>query len=446
VTRWTGLAPFEDDVSSLVCRSNPSRPGVPTARQRLQACLDRIDEHEERINAWVAIDRARAFETADWLDRQPVGCVARPMRGAVIAVKDIVDVAGMQTRLGVWPESLAPASQDASIVASLRAAGAIILGKTVTTAHAWIDPPPTRNPWNIERTPGGSSSGSAAAVALGMCEAAIGTQTGGSIIRPAAFCGVYGLKPGYGTLPTDGISELARSLDHPGFLARSVFDLSVLFASVIGSNRLVDRPIRPRIGRVRTPFEERASAQMNAAMDRACAKWEAAGASITELNVSYLLEDVHKWHFQIMASEAAFLHHGHPDALGEEIYPPRIRELISNGNQVSATNYLIAKDRQANWNDRCNVDFDQIDVLVLPSASGEAPDSSTTGDPYFNSPWSFFGLPVLGIPVAGPPDCLPLGAQLVGKPGSDVGRSLFRYGMWCEAVLRGEEPDRRTWH
>lgn len=442
MTEWTGLAPADRDVPNLLVRSAPHFRNVRTARQRVQDCLDRIDEHEERVRAWVLIDREGALEAADRVDRRPGTAEAHPLRGAVIGVKDIVDVAGMPTGHGVsWPDEQV-AWADAPIVARLRAAGAIILGKTVTTPYAWVDPPPTRNPWDASRTPGGSSSGSAAAVAVGMCEAAIGTQTGGSIIRPASFCGIYGFKPSYGVLPTEGIGELARSLDHPGFLARSVFDLMLLFRGAAAIGHLSLSAAMPRIARARGPLEERASAEMRAALDAAMAKWVAAGATIEDLELSAELHRVHDWHYQVMAAEAAHARGDSSSPEDLECLPEKLRALVADGHRVAAPHYLTAlavceQRRRSTW-----IQFDWFDVLVMPSAAGVAPDASTTGDPYFNAPWSYFGLPVLNLPIAGPPDCLPLGVQVIGPPGSDSRLSLFRHGMWCEAVLRGDpEPD-----
>lgn len=444
MTPWTALASATEDEPTLYRKRKLAGEGRLSCRERVERCLSRIDEHEARVRAWVHVDREGALDQADRLDSVPVGHWPDPRLayGAVLGVKDIVDVAGLPTSAGVEPRSTRPALRDAPLVARLREAGAIILGKTVTTAHAWIDPPITRNPWDSNRTPGGSSSGSAAAVALGMCEAAIGTQTGGSLIRPASFCGVYALKPSYGALPTDGIRELARTLDHAGFLGRSVLDLAILFGTARDDRELPAYPIAPRIGRVRGPYEERASEAMNSALDLAHKSWIGAGASVTDLDLTSQIEGIREHHYTIMSAEAAHRHGGTTVSVPESIYPPRIRELIHDGMSVSATEYLAAVERRTIAISHYDMRFDRFDVLVLPSATDEAPDASTTGDPAFNSPWSYLGFPVLNLPIAGPPESLPLGAQLVGKPGSDVARSLFRFGMWCEAILRGD-PDPR---
>src|SRR5579872_5026359 len=200
----------------------------------VEDCLAQIEAWEPRVHAWVSVDRTGALARARELDRElEDGKCRGPLHGIPVGIKDLVDIAGWPTLAGTSWLPNTPAASDAPIVARLRAAGAIILGKTVTTQFACFDPPPTRNPWNLDRTPGGSSSGSAAAVATGMCLGAIGSQTGGSITRPASFCGVAGCKPTFGTVPLDGVYPLAASLDHPGPLARTVDDLATVLAAIV---------------------------------------------------------------------------------------------------------------------------------------------------------------------------------------------------------------------
>ena len=224
---------FPDDHQTIVGTARRLRSGETTCLDVLQSCLDRIDEKERAVRAWVLVDRDGATLQAQALDAElQAGRDRGPLHGIPIGVKDIIDVKGLPTGCGDPRGSGHVAAEDATIVTRLRDAGAVILGKTVTTAWAWIDPPVTRNPWKLDRTPGGSSSGSAAAVACGMCLGAIGTQTGGSIIRPAAFCGVAGMKPTFGHVSTTGIFPFAPSLDHPGPIARSVDDLMVLYRAL----------------------------------------------------------------------------------------------------------------------------------------------------------------------------------------------------------------------
>src|SRR5689334_5013727 len=230
----------------------------------LESCLERIDRYEERIRAWVLVDRddarAEAKRLADELKR---GQYRGPLHGIPIGIKDIFDVFDWPTAAGskLWANSIA--RQDATVVRKLREAGAVFVGKTVTTQYASFDPPPTRNPWNAERTPGGSSSGSAAAVACGMCLGATASQTGGSITRPASYCGVAGCKPSFGRVSCHGVVPLAHSMDHPGPIARDVRDLAIMLtAMTTGLYNLPDAPgrvPRPAIGRLHGLFDDRAS-------------------------------------------------------------------------------------------------------------------------------------------------------------------------------------------
>src|SRR5438094_4556426 len=210
------------------------RQGQATPLDLVEQCLRQIDKYEEKVRAWVFVDRDGAREQAEKLTAElKAGQYRGPLHGIPIGIKDIIDVFDWPTAAGskLWANSIA--REDATIVRKLRHAGAILLGKTVTTQYASFDPPPTRNPWGLQRTPGGSSSGSAAAVACGMCLAATATQTGGSITRPAAYCGVASCKPAYGRVSTKGIVPLAPSMDHPGAMARCVWDLAALM-DVIG--------------------------------------------------------------------------------------------------------------------------------------------------------------------------------------------------------------------
>ena len=213
----------------------------------VETCLARIDRFEESVRAWVLVDSHGARDEARRLDAELAAGHSRgPLHGIPLGIKDIIDVAGWPTLAGSRLRLGNVAAHDAPVVARLRAAGAVILGKTVTTEFASFDPPPTRNPWNLERTPAGSSSGSAAAVSLGMCVAAMGSQTGGSITRPAGYCGVAGCKPSYGRVSLTGIVPLAFHLDHPGPLARDVTDLAIMLSVLAGYDASdpasIDRP------------------------------------------------------------------------------------------------------------------------------------------------------------------------------------------------------------
>src|SRR5438105_5696960 len=230
----------------------------------LDACPERIDRYEPRVHAWVFVDRTYAREQAETVAAELKQGIRRgPMHGIPVGIKDIFDVFDWPTAAGsrLWAQSIA--RQDATVVERLRQAGAVFLGKTVTTQYASFDPPPTRNPWNLERTPGGSSSGSAAAVACGMCLGALGSQTGGSITRPASYCGVAGCKPTYGRVSVDGVVPLAHSMDHPGPIAACVWDMATILQTIAGYDgrdplastrpvrdyivKLYNSPVQPRL-------------------------------------------------------------------------------------------------------------------------------------------------------------------------------------------------------
>ncbi len=252
------------------------RQGRTSCVEILKGCLARVDEWEPRVHAWVVLDRDGALDQARGLDDELRNGKDRgPLHGIPIGVKDIIDVAGLPTACGSKRWATRIADTDAKVVASLREAGALIMGKTVTTSYAWIDPPITRNPWNLERTPGGSSSGSAAAVASGMCFGALGTQTGGSITRPASFCGVAGMKPTRIHAARDGVFPFASSIDSLGPIARTVDDLRLLLTAIIGTNmrKSLNETSRldgaPRLGRLTGFFERRAEPAMKLAFDAA---------------------------------------------------------------------------------------------------------------------------------------------------------------------------------
>lgn len=418
----------------------------------VQSCLDRIDEWEPRVRAWVHIDREGALFRAKELDAElAAGTWRGPLHGIPVGIKDIIDVAGFPTAAGSELLARQPAVQeDAPLVCRLREAGAIILGKTVTTQFAGFDPAVTRNPWNLDRTSGGSSSGSAAAVACGMCLGAIGTQTGGSITRPAAFCGVAGCKPSFGRVSLRGVIPVAPSLDHAGPLARSVRDLAILLDAVAengpddpnradarspGFEKALDArgAAPPRIGRLRGPFDELAEPSVRQAIDAALDAFRAAGAEIVEAGLPSAFAGLPHAHRVIMACEAAAYHEGrlaeHPDD-----YLPAIRSLIDEGLSTAASEYIRCRNHQAELTSEILSSFEGVDVLICAAAPGPAPDRSTTGDPAFNSPWSYTGLPTVSFPIGLSVEGLPLSAQLIGRPRDEA--RLICGAAWCEGIVR----------
>ena len=411
-----------------------------TSVEAVERCLARIDQREPELHAWVSVDREGALTTAAERDRElTAGEVRGALHGIPVGIKDIIDVAGMVTGAGS-PLMMrqASAERDAELVRALRDAGAVILGKTVTTQFACFDPPATRNPWNPDRTPGGSSSGSAAAVAAGMCPVAIGSQTGGSITRPASFCGVAGCKPTFGTVSLDGVVPVAKSLDHPGPIARSVQDLLIVLAVLLESQdheldftRLENSP--PRIGRLRGFFEDRVASSMKESLDRTLDELMTAGALVYDIDVPAGFDNLLASHKLIMAAEAAAWHRerfvSHRDDYG-----PCVASLIEEGLNASAVDYIQAQEHQQAMTQRMGELFgDHLDVLLTPATTGPAPDASTTGDPSMNAPWSYVGFPTVSLPIALSDDGLPLAVQLAGPRHSDA--ALLSIAAWCEARI-----------
>ncbi len=414
------------------------RSGETTCLAILDDYLARIDHLDGEIRAWVVVDRAGAREQAVRLDDSlATGEDHGPLHGIPIAIKDIIDVAGLPTGCGSARWAARLAGSDADVVVRLRQAGAVIMGKTVTTPYAWVDPPRTRNPWNLERTPGGSSSGSAAAVAAGMCAGAIGSQTGGSIIRPASFCGVAGLKPTRGAISTRGVFPLARSLDHVGPIARSVVDLAAIFHAIEPSglplaNSLANRP--PRIGRLGGYFDRRLDPDARLAINHALAALSEAGATVIDHEGPLDFDAVMLDHRRVMAHEAAELH---SDWLAQypDDYPPRIRSLILEGQSIANDEYRRSRDtiETAAGIVHQALSLGRYDALSTPATTGPAPDPSTTGDPAFNSPFSFTGNPCVSFPVGLAPDGPPLALQLIGARDRDL--ELLECARWCEQAI-----------
>lgn len=421
----------------------------------LEGCLGRIDRLEERIRAWVLVDRDGARAEAKRLtDELKRGQYRGPLHGIPIGIKDIFDVFDWPTAAGsrLWANSIA--RQDATVVRRLRQAGAVLVGKTVTTQYASFDPPPTRNPWNPDRTPGGSSSGSAAAVATGMCLGALGSQTGGSITRPASYCGVAGCKPTYGRVSCDGVVPLAHSMDHPGPMAGCVRDLAILFQTIAGpdvdgaapgmatvpdfSAALSKRQAAPHVGRLRGLFETKAEPDVLSLMEDVVRKIQERDAGVEDVALPAGFSEVIERHHIVMAVEAAQFHERrlrrHP-----EDYGPNITRLLNDGLACPAPEYARTKEHQRRLGEELEACFLRADVLLCPATTGPAPDRATTGNPAFNSPWSYTGFPTVSLPVGLSKDGLPLAIQLVGQRCSED--RLFRAADWCEEALAEWRPE-----
>jgi len=397
------------------------RDGTLTPSMLLEQCLKRLDTYEPTVHAWAFVDRERARHDAAVLSQElATGNDRGPLHGIPIGVKDIIDVYDMPTGCGSkrWANSFA--REDAAVVARLRDAGALILGKTVTTAYAFTDPPITRNPWNANHTPGGSSSGSAAAVATGSCLAALGTQTGGSLIRPASYCGVYCLKPSHAHISVHGVLPLAPSLDHVGVLANSVLDLAIVYAAL--TNADLGSPTEPNRELIGFPdfFPSRAEPAMREGFARFRAATSDKKWQWREVTLPASFADVLKHHVTIMSVEAARVHAErlarHPDD-----YPAKIRDLIMLGSLCSNAEYEAAVDHRIQFAQEIDAILAETSgIIAVPATNGPAPSPETTGDFAFQSPWSYAGLPVVSLPIEHTGRGLPLAVALVGRRGQEV--------------------------
>lgn len=434
--------------------------GELSCMEVLERCLATVDQLESQVHAWVLIDVDGSRHQASILDRElRDGHYRGPLHGVPVGIKDIIDVAGQPTSAGfrLWEERIV--ETDSPIVGSLKRSGAILLGKTVTTQFAWIDPPKTRNPWNFERTPGGSSSGSAAAVATGMCLGAVGTQTGGSVIRPASYCGIVGFKPRFGGLPTEGIVPFAESLDTPGLFARSICDISILYREILLNISQVDKSLsgttssfapqlnskRPaRVFRLSGFITDRVDPFVNAAIDQAIQCIASHGIEVGELILSEEFADIHRTHRIIMSVEGAQanwnIYHDHR----EEMFP-KIRALVEEGRATDDADYRQAIENQKILQSKFTslVSSEGLTWFLLPSTLGPAPETSTTGDPWMNSPFTLLGSPVFTIPIGLDPDGLPLGLQLIAVSNRvQVGDPLlfdervFQEALWFEQAIQ----------
>ena len=421
----------------------------------LEECVERIGASEPTVGAWVEIDAEGARRTAVRQAELPrEEARGLPLLGIPVAVKDIIDAAGLPTKAGSALRAGHHAQRDAPIVRILRDLGAIVLGKTETTQFACQDPARTRNPWNLDRTPGGSSAGSAAATASGMCLAALGTQTGGSITRPASFCGVASFKGAWGAWPLEGIVPVSQNLDHVGPMARSVEDLALLWTLVEArlrpertadlarrSEAVIDgqwfeRARPPRIAVIEEYFHETSEAAALDAFKACIARLEGAGATIERFSLPASFAGMHASHRVVMAVEAAAVHRADFSAR-PDTYHPLLTQLIEQGLSASAVDYRAALVHQQQFSADLAAALDSPtgpNIVVSPATVSSAPPlvEQTTGDAQFNAVWSFGGLPTCGVPACLGVDGLPLSLQLAAARESI---ELFQAAAWCESVL-----------
>jgi Asp-tRNA(Asn)/Glu-tRNA(Gln) amidotransferase A subunit family amidase len=424
------------------------REGRITSAELVADCLKRIDQVDAEVQAWAFLDRDHAISQAEAADvAHRLGRDHGPLHGVPIGVKDIFDTRDMPTEFGSPLWAGRTPRMDAALVARLRATGAVIMGKTVTTEYAYFHPGKTRNPHDPERTPGGSSSGSAAAVAAFMVPGAVGSQTNGSVIRPAAFCGVVGFKPTHGLIPRSGALLLSRALDHVGLFARTVEDAALLAETLAGfdeedpdtrpmarpafaSMAVSEPPLPPRFAFVRTPAWQHAEPVTNEAFGELV---EALGEAVSEVELGEGFEKAFDMHQTIMDVEMA--HNLHRDyEKGRERLSATLRELIERGRRRLAIDYTRAVAGVDPLNRALDSIFDEFDAIVTPAAPGEAPRGlEATGSPIFCTIWTYLGTPAVTLPLMKSRAGLPLGVQLVGRRGDDA--RLLRTAQWLAKTL-----------
>ncbi len=399
-----------------------------------RACLDRVSERDGELHAFVHIEPDTVLAQARALDAGPV---RGPLHGLPLGVKDLFDTVDLPTAYGSPIYAVNRPAADAASVALCREAGALVLGKTVTTEFAYFHPGPTRNPHDLRHTPGGSSSGSAAAVADHMLPLALGTQTAGSIVRPAAYCGVVGYKPSAGLVPRAGVKSLSEALDTVGSFGRSVRDAALLGAVLTGDARLgaLAALAAPRIGLCRTPDWSQADADTQQAFERASTVLAPLAAILQDAAWPIDLPDLVVLQKAVMSYEMSRAL-SHERVRHRELLSQPMRAMMDEGRaisgQVHASNLAITAAAQLS----ADAMFAQFDVLIAPSSTGEAPlGIAATGDPLFCRGWTLLGLPCVHLPFATGRHGLPVGLQLVGRRGDDY--RLLAVAQWVHERLLG---------
>lgn len=444
ISRLAGCHPlFMNPLSGIVALRDAISTGRATADAALHAAFERAHAAQPRLKAFSYLPPILQAATVN---------ISAPLAGIAVAVKDVMDTADMPTAYGSPIHRGHFPPRDAWVVGRLRDLGAHVLGKSVTTEFAWRHPGETVNPWNPLHTPGGSSSGSAAAVAAGIVPLALGTQTLGSVIRPAAYCGIVGFKPTFGAIPRTGVCPLAGSLDHVGLFAREVGDIAYVVTLLAGTDAqdVHGQPLQAfaptsatnaspappgRIGMLRSALSAGIDPAQDALMKDVATRFEQAGAEVGEVDWPPGFEDASELAVAIVAYEAARIHADRMRRFPQLLSSP-IVALIEQGRATSEAAYCELKTRQydmqqafSKWRQACG-----IDLVLLPPATGEAPKGlGYTGDPRLCSPMTLLGVPAIALPAGWGPNGLPLGVQLVGGRGEDA--ALLGAARWCEAVI-----------
>src|SRR3954468_9322582 len=422
------------------------REGRATVQDYVASCSARIAQLEPTVHAWEWFDAQRAMADAE---ERAGGILADlPLYGIPVGVKDIINTRGIPTRMGSRIFHGNVPSLSAWVVRRLEALGGLVMGKTVTTEFAYRTPGKTRNPWNPSHTPGGSSSGSAAAVAAGFVPVAIGTQTLGSVIRPAAFCGVVGYKPSFGAISRTGVHPFAPTLDTVGVFARSVADIAWFGACLMGQDARDDatftngpvhllrvplEPIEhpPRLAVVRTPKWSLATEAQRGHFDEVVTRLASAGAHMKEVNLPHLFDDAWDNVMVIMCRDAvksfASIESRHRISLS-----PPLLEILDRGHRITPDQYNRALEKRENYRRWFEAMFERHDAILTLPATGEAPQGlASTGDATFNSLWTQAGLPAITVPSGRGPRGLPLGTQVVGRYRDD--ERALQVAAWIRA-------------
>ncbi len=428
--------------------------GALTSAEWTRSLLERIDGCEEHVKAWAQVDRGGAIAAAEEADRARAAGEARgPLAGAPFGAKDIFDIKGLRREAGSPLYTGYVPEDDAACVARLRGAGAIPLGKAVTTQFANGDPSITRNPWSLERSPGGSSSGSAAAVAAGMVPAALGSQTTGSTLRPAAYCGVEALKPTYGRIPRSGIVKVSWTFDHVGLIARSIEDIARLLEVMSGPDpgdhgapdaeveAYTDASAPRRPGRalfLKEDFLPPSSGEVADHMSRAVARLEENGVKVDEGRLPCGFDEIHAAHFVARCVDSATYHE---DMFIENAddYAPRCRTTVTTGLMVPAVHYLKALRLRARFTEKMDEVFERYDIVIMPTqVEAPPPWEESTGNPMFNEQLTFSGHPAVTLPIGRGEENIPIGIQFGGRRFGESG--LLSAARWCEEEL-GWRPE-----
>ena len=439
------------DLPALMLRGRLEKAET-SAPEVAAACLDRIAAEDGTVGAFAFSDRAHVLAQAEEAEaRRKSGRPIGPLNGIPVAIKDVIDTEDMPTERGTPLDAGRKPRHSASVVNRLKAAGAVVIGKTVTAELAFLTPGKTRNPRDKNRTPGGSSSGSAAAVAANMVPLAIGTQTNGSVIRPASFCGVVGFKPSFGLISRTGILPLAPPLDTVGVFARTIEDAALLTDAIAGGEegdpdstfaaapRLLETalskpPVKPDFAFVRSPAWDKAAAETKEGFE------ELAGVLGERCKAMDLPETYGECFKTLRTIMLAGMAHNlkRYEERGAEQLSPGLREALAEGRSVAAADYLAALDWRTAAAASLDQAFERYDALITPAAVGEAPlGLQSTGDPSFCTLWTLAGLPAVTLPLLEGPNGLPVGVQLIGRHGYD-GR-LLRTARWLMDFLANHD-------